>query len=81
MAKIIKFKTKKENVKKFLNEVIEEVDNLEIDNMIIASKLKDGTVVTGYTKNLDMGEKQELLGHIQADIINEMIRINYIDSE
>lgn len=81
MAKIIKFKTKKENVKKFLNEVIEEVDNLEIDNMIIASKLKDGTVITGYTKNLDMGEKQELLGHIQADIINEMIRINYIDSE
>lgn len=81
MAKIIKFKTKKENVKKFLNEVIEEVDNLEIDNMIIASKLKDGTVITGYTKNLDMGEKQELLGHIQADIINEMILINYIDSE
>lgn len=81
MGKIVKFKTQKENVKDFLDEVKEEVDNLEINNLIIASKLKDGTVITGYTKNLDMGEKQELLGHIQADIINEMIRINYIDSE
>lgn len=81
MGKIVKFKTQKENVKDFLDEVKEEVDNLEINNLIIASKLKDGTVITGYTKNLDMGEKQELLGHIQADIIDEMIRINYIDSE
>lgn len=81
MEKIIKFRTQKEKVKEFLNEVKEEVDNLEIDNMIIASKLKDGTVITGYTKNLDMGMKQELLGHIQADIINEMIQINYINSD
>lgn len=33
-------------------------------------------VLTGHF-NLDAGDKQELLGHIQIDIIDEYIRNNY----
>lgn len=79
MGKIIKFRTQKENAKEFLMDILEEVDNLGIDNIMIASKLKDETIITGYTKNLDVGRKQELLGHLQVNIINEIVQINYID--
>ena len=78
MPKIIQFKTQKDNVKDFIEEIKEEVEKNDIDNMIFASKLKDGTVVTGYTNNLDLGTKQELLGHIQVDIVNQMIQENYV---
>ena len=79
--KIIRFKTKKDNVLDFLNEVKQEVEKNNITNMIIACKCNDGTVLTGYTKNLDLGIKQELLGHIQADIINEMVYKNYVEGD
>ena len=78
MAKIIQFKTQTDNVCEFLDKVSQEVQELKIDNMMIACKCKDGTVLTGYTKNLDVGSRQELLGHVQIDIINMVIKQNYI---
>lgn len=45
------------------------------DSVLIAGKTKDGQVITGYYK-CDFGLRQELCGHIQCDIIDQMIRAN-----
>lgn len=76
---IIKFKSKTDDLLEFVDELKEQIEEYKIDNMIVACKLKDSDhyVITGY-KNLTMAEKQELVGHIQIDIIDEMIRKNYI---
>ena len=84
MGKIIKLKSKQENVLGFLQDAIEKVKENNIDNVLIAFKLKQKDdkqdvpyVMTGYC-NLDMMEKQELLGHIQIDIVDDMIKQNYL---
>lgn len=76
---IIKFKSKTENILEFIEELKDNVNKYKIDNIMVACKLKDSNhyVITGY-KNLTMSEKQELVGHIQIDIIDEMIRNNYV---
>lgn len=78
-AKIIKFKSKTDNVISFLEDAKEKVKEYEVDNVLIAMKLKnqENYVLTGY-HNLNMAEKQELIGHIQVDIVNDMIQQNYI---
>ena len=77
MSKIVKFRTKTDNTLEFLDMLKFEVANLEIDNMMIACKCKDGSVLTGYTKNLDYGTKMELKSHVEMDIIKEMIENNF----
>lgn len=79
MSNIIKLKTKTDNLKEFIEDFINKADEMKLDNVLIATKVRNGDnyVMTGYC-NLDMAEKQELLGHIQIDIINEMIRQNYV---
>lgn len=79
MGKIIRLKSKQENVIEFLEDAIVQARKYNADNVMIAFKLKqeDEYIMTGYC-NLDMGEKQELLGHIQVDIVNDMIRRNYL---
>ena len=77
MSKIVKFRTRTDNTLEFLDMLKFEVANLEIDNMMIACKCKDGSILTGYTKNLDYGTKMELKSHVEMDIIKEMIENNF----
>lgn len=79
MGKIIRLNSESQGVIEFLQDAIKQVENYDIDNVMIAFKLRteDAYVMTGY-KNLDMAEKQELLGHIQIDIIRDFIQENYI---
>lgn len=79
MGKIIRLKNKNDDVVTFLEDAINKVRENNIDNVMIAFKLRqeDAYIMTGYC-NLDMGEKQELIGHIQVDIVNDMIKQNYI---
>ena len=80
MGKIIKLKSKQENVLDFLQDAIEKVKENNIDNVLLKQKGDKQDVpyvMTGYC-NLDMMEKQELLGHIQIDIVDDMIKQNYL---
>ena len=79
MGKIIKLKSKQENVIEFLKDAIVQAKKHNVDNVMIAFKLRqeEAYIMTGYC-NLDMAEKQELIGHIQVDIVNDMIKQNYI---
>lgn len=73
MSKIIKFKSNTDNVVEFLEELKEEVINNNISNLIIAGKCGDGNVMTGFTKNLNYGESQELVSNLQTNLIMRMI--------
>jgi len=83
MPKIVHFKSQKDNVLDFLDEIKKEVEENNITNILIACKVDDPedykkySILTGYA-GLDMGGKQELLSHIQLDIIKDMINRNYL---
>ncbi|MFS0591772.1 hypothetical protein AB1L05_09230 [Cytobacillus horneckiae] len=47
----------------------------EIKNILIASEDKEVNAVTGYC-NLDVGEKQYLLSHVQVDINYQVVQAN-----
>lgn len=73
---IIKFKSNSDNLVDFIDSAKNKAKEDKIDNIIICWKdKKNKEICTGYY-NLEAGEKQELLGHIQADIIDNMIRVN-----
>lgn len=73
MSKVIKFKSNTDNVVDFLEELKEEVISNNISNLIIAGKCGDGNVMTGFTKNLNYGESQELVSNLQTNLIMRMI--------
>ena len=78
MSKIINFNVKTNNVIYFLEDLKREIEERNIDNIMIACKDKrENEVLTGYV-HLETAEKQELLGHIQVDVIDEMIKANYV---
>ena len=62
------------------NDIINSLIDLkdESESVTVAIKMKDGTVQTAYYNN-DFGTKQELIGHLQADVIDQMILANLDD--
>ena len=63
------------SVTDFLQDSIKKLEEEKAVKCLIAAKTEDGSVITAYF-NCGFGEKQELLGHIQCDIIDQMIRAN-----
>lgn len=78
MSKIIDFKSKSDSALGFLEEIADVMKDNNLDSFIFVSKNKaDNNIFVGYC-NLSIGERQELLGHLQLDIIKRMIEENYI---
>lgn len=75
MAKIINFPNLSNTIEGFLQETAEILKENHIECLLIAGKTKEGEVLTGYF-NCGFGVRQELCGHIQCDIIDQMIRNN-----
>lgn len=77
MAKIIHFPSPKneDTPEEFMLDTIETIKEMEAETIIIAVKNKEGYWVTGYL-NADWATRNEALGHIQADIIDQMILSN-----
>jgi hypothetical protein len=82
MAKIIRLFNDKEAKQEALVNHIEDLLNMakngEIVNFLISTEHTDGTIMTGYC-NLDVGEKQYMLSHVQVDINYEITKINMSD--
>lgn len=81
MGKVIKLKTETDNVHDFLKSIDKAVDEEEMQNMIIIGKCKDGGTLIGNTRGLSWCEKIELKSHLETNIINDMIKQNYITPE
>ena len=78
MANIIRFPRPDKEYESTTDFLLDSVNILldeGVESVLIAGKAKDGQVVTGYYK-CDSGLRQELCGHIQCDIIDQMIRAN-----
>ena len=78
MANIIRFPMPGDeyaNMPAFMQDSINILLEQGAESVLIAGKTKDGQVITGYYK-CDFGLRQELCGHIQCDIIDQMIRSN-----
>lgn len=78
MAKIIRLidhMEKYPDAAQFLIDTARIFEGEGIETVLIAGKSKDGQVMTGYF-NCDFGERQELCGHVQCDIIDQMILAN-----
>lgn len=78
MAKIVKFKTKADNVGELLDEIKEDVETNKVEKAIVLLKLPTGEIEFAYSPNLIWGEMQELCSHLQVDIIDKMIKANYV---
>lgn len=79
MAKIIRMPTKDgdyRNAQHFMQHTLEifETEGVE-SHIVVAGKNREGEVITGYYK-CGFGDRQEICGHIQCDIIDQMIRAN-----
>ena len=77
-GKIYRLKTRNDNVLEFVKDLENKVREDGIENLMVACKGKknDEYVITGYC-NLGSIEKQELVSHIQIDIVDEMINKKY----
>lgn len=78
MGKVLQFPTESVNVKEWLNKVTEHMDyNTPI---IMAMKLPNGEVETTYWHS-DLPTRQELVSHIQIDIMMGVVadNIQYIE--
>lgn len=78
MAKVIKLhKTAQDSLIEALEYILEEAKAGKLNSFIFAGKLENGDIATSYS-GLDMGGKLELVGHVQVDIVNDMIKANYV---
>lgn len=76
MAKIIHFpNSQAQTSDDFLTETFDIAREQEIESIVVSFRLKSGEVMTGYF-NADFGTRQEICGHIQCDIIDQMILSN-----
>lgn len=74
MAKIVKFPLNTNNFEDFLQESFRYLLEIGAYNCVLAAKCKDGTVLTSYY-NCDFGDRQELIGHLQYDIIHHVVKL------
>lgn len=75
MAKVINFKSNKQKLNDWLAEVIQFCNDNEVGSFMVAGKKSDGEFLTGYF-NMDCGEKQEAIAHVQIDVIDQVTRQN-----
>ncbi|MGD9678426.1 MAG: hypothetical protein AB7V16_08795 [Vulcanibacillus sp.] len=75
MAKIIRFKTPQDNLIETLERILELARNGEIENFILAAKLPNGEVATSWS-NADVGTRNELVSHLQLDVVYAVIEAN-----
>ena len=81
MGKIIKLKTNTDNVLDFLESIKKAVEEDKVKNMIIIGKCENGRTIIGNTRGLSWCEKIELKSHLETNIINDMIKENYVTPE
>ncbi|MED3574507.1 hypothetical protein [Cytobacillus praedii] len=78
MPKVIRLFNEKEKNQQGLIKHIEDLltaaKNGELKSVMVAAEVEDG-IVTGYY-NLDVQEKQYMIGHFQADVTMAIVEAN-----
>lgn len=83
MGKVMRFKTKEqdqqENLVKRLEELVEMAKKGEITSFMVGCHAKNGDVLTGWGVGLNFGQRNELISHMQMDLVHSMIHANFIE--
>lgn len=75
MGKVLKFKD--DNIVTVLVDLLEMAKSGELKSILFAGKVEDGNIVSGWS-NATPGHRQELIGHIQIDVMVAVMERNYI---
>ncbi|MCM3746532.1 hypothetical protein M3223_04105 [Paenibacillus pasadenensis] len=75
MARIVRIKTPQDSVIEAIEFLLERAKDGEVTDFIFASHCPDGTVATSWA-NADFGQRCELIGHAQADVMYAMVEAN-----
>ena len=80
MGKVIKLKTETDNVLDFLENIKEVVKQDKMQSLLFAGKCENGEFIVGHTE-MDIASEIELKSHLETNIINDMIKQNYVIPE
>ena len=69
------FKSKEDWIKQYKETIKQD----KVTDIYMAAKTTDGNVMVGWAGNGDIATKQELIGHLQIDVINQVIFENYVN--
>ncbi|AZO95268.1 hypothetical protein D7D81_12075 [Halocella sp. SP3-1] len=63
-----------------LEDMLEKAESGELTSIAFAGKLKNEDIITGHL-NCNFGEHHRLSSEIQLDVIDRMIKANYVTPE
>jgi len=75
MAKIVRYKTRQDNLVEALEDLLRRAKDGEMTGFIFAAKCKDGNIASSWC-NVDVGERNELNAHVQVDIMYAVMAAN-----
>lgn len=75
MSKIVRFKTPQDSTIESLEYILDQAKQGNILNFAFAANLTDGNIATSYA-HADVGTKQVLIGHMQADVMYQVVQAN-----
>lgn len=78
MSKIINFKSKQDKLNDWIEESIDFIKSNNCKSMLVLAKTQDDEFITGYFR-MDTAERNEAIGHIQADILMQVVKDNILD--
>jgi len=75
MGKVLKFRG--DNIVTVLCDLLEMAKTGELKSVMFAGKCDDNNIVSGWS-NATPGHRQELIGHMQVDVMVAVMERNYI---
>lgn len=75
MAKIIRFKTRQDNIVETIEDLLFKAKNGELTGFVFSAKCADGNIATAWSQ-VDVGEMNELTSHLQVDIMYKVMEAN-----
>jgi hypothetical protein len=75
MAKILHFKTPRDNVIEALEKLLQHAKDGDLTGFVFAAKCPDGNIATSWSE-VDVGTRGELNSHLQIDIMYDVMAAN-----
>lgn len=75
MGKIIHFESRATQLENWVNDCFNTIKDKDYNKALIIARNPQGDFVSGYF-NMDLSDKNEAVGHIQADIMDSFLKEN-----
>lgn len=75
ISNIIRLKSKQDNLVKNIEDILEKAKRGEFISFMFAGKCEDGDIATSWS-NADVGRRNELISHMQVDLMMAVVEAN-----